>query len=685
MLHKIPIDIELFNEFIHKTDDRQLFIRQENKYFQDEKGRLDFTKIVSQNPIGPSWKEWGWTKETSLQWSLFRKNHDELYPDYLKAENEEKIHLQTLLNKNISACIAYDKEKSIIWNLFISGKINYDDNTAFGLYEDQLQYETPMRTITIRYEKQIPLSDFEKKFIKKYVAFHQQEAFASKRLCEEIKELEGKIPGIWAKIFVTKEKADKASNTIVLPPTQMEGEWSPLVSMYVPTPEEQQKNVDDFNAYIKQVSKEIEKIGKSANVLCELVYNENEEHDSLNKLYNEVSDMMNEISHNWAKYSIHLCYLDDDFQEFLGLWDKERKLARNAWGEFIEKQCALVEVYNSLIDILRERFDGTDREEETPAAPVWEIDDLRAETIQRYQSGIGSTFFDIDDWHIIMDNFQYNYDEKSKAIALEKAFTQHPENPTLLLRKAQEEMGKHNYKSALEWVNKAETKGPPHHPNFYSIKAGILVQMHAPEQAIPLYNKLINAQGMGLEWYHENSRYRLLDIYEKQNNFTECIRLSKELLEMNPDDAKIISILCDYYRQVGMLKEAEELANNHLEKFPDCALCMGQLGHLNVEKKEYYKAIKFFEQAYSIDKEENYDYLFQVGKAYMELKRYKEAVACFEGCVFHYHFGIEYHQEAMECYKKLNMPYAVEYHINKIIELQPESTNASQKLQQSDN
>ncbi|MEI8204742.1 MAG: hypothetical protein WCH34_17115, partial [Bacteroidota bacterium] len=233
MLQKIPVDIELFNEYIHKTDERQLFIRQQNIYGKDEKGFTDYNKIESQLPIGPSWKEWGWTKEMSLQWSRFRKHHDELYADYCKAEIDEKARLEALLKDNIKECIAYDKENSMVYSLFIGGNVYYDDCTAFNLSQDKLVYETPLRTITLIYEKQIPLSDFEKKFIKKYIEFHKQEAFASKRLCEDIKALDKKLPGLWAKLHVAKEMADKACNVLVMPPTSLAGEWSPPVMMYV--------------------------------------------------------------------------------------------------------------------------------------------------------------------------------------------------------------------------------------------------------------------------------------------------------------------------------------------------------------------------------------------------------------------------------------------------------------------
>ena len=77
--------------------------------------------------------------------------------------------------------------------------------------------------------------------------------------------------------------------------------------------------------------------------------------------------------------------------------------------------------------------------------------------------------------------------------------------------------------------------------------------------------------------------------------------------------------------------------------------------------------------------------MFYKGNAYVEMKNYSDAATCFETCVLYYHFDKEYHIAAMHCYKELNMPYLVDYHINKILELDPEFSESLNIIKEQSN
>ncbi len=691
MIQKIPSDIELFNDYISKTDDCQYTSMEETVYPLNAEGRPDYSSADKKIVTQPAWKQWKLPEEQSRQWSLFRKRNDELYSTYCSAAGEEKKRLEELLTKNIADCIAYAIEHRIQDFLAASGYITLIQLEIFNLKQDILEFKTPLRTITLKYEKQIPLSDFEKEFLDKYVLMHNEVPLRTLDLCHKIKEQRDLIPGLWAKIPITKEKADKATNSIYLPPPEMKGDWSAGVQFTMPTLEESQQHVNDFNQYMGEFSEEVNKLCDNSNMLYAQVYEEEEyidtedgeEEEQPQTLFAEVEEMVDLMLQDWDKYSMDASVLYQDFDNFKGAWNPENKKILAAWDDFCKEDNVFMDVYNEFVGLLNEKFNPA--EQNTEAAPGIspisdETDDLRTETIKRYESGT-SPYFDIDDWHIILDNFEQKYDVKNKAIALEKAFAQHPQNSTLLLRKAQEEAGKHEYQKALAFVKQAEAQGPLLHPNFYNIKASIYCQMHAPEQAVPLYNKLINSKGEGLEWYQKNARLRLIDIYNEQKKYPECIRLSKELLEKNPDEEDITAKLCFFYRSSGMLKEAEETAKLFLQKFPKSSVCMEQLGHLYIETGEYEKAAEQFENSYAVNKNENYGNLCHKGKALQHLKRFKEAAVCFETCIFYYHLDKNYHLGAAQCYTELKMPYAAIYHYRKVLALDPECTEALQQLQ----
>jgi len=683
MAQQIPAEVESFNSYIINTDDCQRALVEHTVYPADTEGKTNYLSPDKKVLNEPAWMGWNWTEEESRQWSLYRQRHDQLYRGYSRAEGVEQNSRQELLNENISACIAYSLEHRLLEHIALSGQTTLGQLQTFGIKQDILQYKTPLRTITIQYEKQNPLSDFEKEFIDKYIALHNLVPERTGQILGEINELHSSLPGLWKKISIVREKADKASNTISLPPPEMKGSYSPVTSFKILSAEETQQHVDDFNAYIHQFQGEINSLCDRSDALAEEVYDEDANGESRNSLFNEVDKMHRDLHKSWEKYSIETMTLHDDFDEFLEAWGDEDEKITAPWSDFIKEQHVFMDVYNALVVFLNEKFNGKEEDIETVSGPPsGDPDDIRTETIKRYESEMNSgIYFDIDDWHIILDHYEHKHDGKNKDIALEKAFAQHPQNATLLLRKAQEEAGKHEYQKALAFVKQAEAQGPPHHPNFYFIKANIFCQVHAPEQAIPLYNKLIASRDQGLEWFQEHARYRLIDIYAGQKKYFECIELCKELLEKKPDDENTIADLCSYYREGKMFKEAEEAAKNFLQKFPNSSQCMEQLGLLYLETGEYEKAAEQFENSYAVNKNENYGRLFHKGKALIALKRFSEAAVCFETCLFYYHLDKEYHLAAAQCYKQLKMPYAAAYHYRQALALDPECAEALQQLQ----
>ena len=679
MLKKIPTDIEAFNKFINTTDDRQKTYHESLIPKFTKEGKFDYTDAVKKIDDKPRWEAWEWTKEESAHWSDFRIENDKLYAEVKNPDNTNKSKSENALYKNINLCVDYDKKHKLIERIFLGMSSYGIDRELFGIQQDLLEYDTPLRKISIKYEKQMPLSDFEKKLIDKYVAMNKQLPETIKYVMNELPLMAEKWPGFFERLFISKEKADKASNTICLPPPVMEGSFSPAVSFYMPTPEESQAYINDFNKYVNALILDLNAHFDKGREIQYLVHEEEDEDTKKVTLHDEVSEMFHKLMDK-KKNSIDICSFDQDLDDYRGLWSDERKKMDVVLKAFNIKDNLLGDFYEEFYEFIKDKF-AAKREQVTIQHPPGvqlqgqEIDELRMETIQRFESG-ASTYFDVEDWHIILDSLERKRDETNKAKYLEIALIQHPNHPMLLLRKASEESDKQNYKVALDIINSAENKESGNHPNFFLIKANILCKLHSTDQAIPLYEKLLNAKGMGLENFQKIAYDNLIGIYQKQEKYLECIALTKDQLEKNKKDVELLSELCKYYRLAGLHKEAEEMINETLENNPDNSAIIEQLGHIYFENKEYGKAIKQFEKAYEIDKHDNYYCLFHKGKVLMEMKEYANAAVCFEICILHYHFGKDFHIAASHCYKELDMPYLVDYHISKIIELDPEFTES---------
>ncbi len=703
MVHLIPFDIEEFNKFIRCTDDHLQTIRNRTEYPRDAEGIPDHSSNDKKEVSEPVWQFLGWTKEEMKQWSQFRKHNDELYTRYKEAKGKECDSLKKQLDENIAACAAWDEKQGISERFTTCDKTYGVDREVFGHQTDKIIHETPLRTIHLLYEKRQPLNDTEKKFIEKYIALHEATPGYYSDLCKRTKELHEALPELWSRFYVAKDKADLATNTIYIPPAQMKGEFSPVVCFKVPSAEEQQQLTDDFNNYMKEFVEELNDLNYEYNRLYSARYNgylgvddekeeEEREKESTFPLYDEISEMVHDMNSDWSGYSLDTTQVDSDHQEYLGSYSDMRKEFEAGFDAMADEFNVINDLYDHFVEYLNLKFkDGKDettdidKPDETFNDDFSETDDLREETIHNYLSGMGSPFFDVDDWHIIMDHFNEKRDEKGKTEALEKALTQHPDDATLLLRKAQEEINRHEYQKASELVKRAEAKGQPYHPNLYFIKADIFNQMHAPEQAIPLYKKVLSLKGYGLEPFYERARYCLLDNYEKQNDYDNCIPIIKELIEANPEDESLVSRLCDFYMKLGMVREVEEATKAVLDKDPDNAEGFRMKGRLLMEKKEYFKAAQEFEKSFNLDPSENYTDMFDAGEAFAQSKNYQYAVLCYEICAFYYPLNKDYHIAAAECYNNLKMPYAADFHYRKTLDLDPENTMAMQKLNMPEN
>src|ERR1035438_9800669 len=152
------------------------------------------------------------------------------------------------------------------------------------------------------------------------------------------------------------------------------------------------------------------------------------------------------------------------------------------------------------------------------------------------------------DWHIILDKYAREFESKNKVAIMEKALAQHPDDQSLLIRSATFQIDEHKYQQAMEILKLAEKQGPPHHPNFYTVKANLFLKLQAPDQAIPLYRKLAEQKGEEIKWWRQNSRECLIDIYDEKKNWEECLLICKAQIEEQPDKGLLYSRLAYFNR-----------------------------------------------------------------------------------------------------------------------------------------
>jgi tetratricopeptide (TPR) repeat protein len=564
----------------------------------------------------------------------------------------------------------------------------------FNIRQDIFEYKTTLRTIHFKYEKSIPQNDFEKKLLEKYIALHEhavQVRNKAKKIRRHIANLYPVLEPLWQKYAVLKEKADKAANRVFIPSPKMKGAFSDAVQVYIPTPEEAQKAYDDlmqfsksFHARVTDAANEMMKVEKEVDWV-KSQWSE-EELGYTDPLFNEVDELFGEIFNDTCD-SFDVLTLDDEHQEFLGDYGNatdELSNANDDWANFIERYNVFMNVYNHFVEYtngenIEEKDEELDNIRNASFSSDDEGNDLRAETIRRYKSDLElktNTYFDSADWHIILDHYQHEFDRKNFEAALKRAFEQHPDETTLQIRKAHELAEAHQYQQALELLKKVEQKGPPYNLRMFTVKANVYRQLKNPDLAIPLYYKIINHEGGEIPEWKKFSYECLVEIYDEKKNYEKCLELSKALLQMFPDDETVVERTGFYYNLTGCSAEAENLLMRFIQYHPQSANCMERLGHVFFDRKEYRKAIEWYDKTFAIDKEENYGSVYHKGKAWMLLKEYDEAAVCFEQCLLFYKLSKEYHVGAAQAYEKLNMQPQVIHHFREALKLDPDCKEA---------
>jgi tetratricopeptide (TPR) repeat protein len=703
MFTRIPLEIGKFSDFINATDDCLSSIDKNGFTVFPKKpdGKIDYNNKNGRVEVKdqPNYKRWDWTAEESKAWSKFRNKFNKLFAEYSKNKND--AGLQSSCENLINELVGYDGQHHLLDRVAESWNTNQKQMEIFNIRQDVLKIKTSFRTIEIRYEKAIPLNDFENTLIEKYTALHEHVTELrkqAKRLRIKISNLSKQLPPLWEQYPVMRDKADKAMNRLFIPMPKMKGRASDPIAFKVPTEEEAQKNQDDFMKYAESFRSQymemynMLKIAEAEEKALDTIFDE-ETQEYIDPYFKESNALFDKLFDGNPCASLDVCSLDEEQDEFRGAWGEADEIdkAHEEWCEFVDRYNLFNSVYGNFVDytngtVAREDDDDDEIEHfniedlQKPAeAEENDMDELQAETMQRYTNGQKNDsipYFDTADWHIILDNFERKFDRKNYGEAMQRALEQHPEDSTMQIRKAQELANEHQYQPALDLLKKAEAQGPPHHPKLFFVKATVYRNLKSPDLAIPQYMRIINQDNPLLNEWKRYAYENLIDIYDEKKNYNECLRVALELLALFPDDELIVEKTAWAYNAAGKPLEGEDVLRRYLKHHPKSADSCKRLGHILVDKKEYRKAIEFYDKAFKINHEEYYEALYHKGLALMELKEYDEAAICFEHCLLYFKPSVDYHVGAAKAYDKLGMQEQVIYHYRQALANDPDCKEA---------
>jgi len=134
-----------------------------------------------------------------------------------------------------------------------------------------------------------------------------------------------------------------------------------------------------------------------------------------------------------------------------------------------------------------------------------------------------------------------------------------------------------------------------------------------PKDKIVVFNELSRARELGMSGDAEegariiraiiaddpeiaDAHFSLGNIYFRQRKFLEAVEAFKKSLELKPDDSFTVINIANSYVSLGRFEEAEAFVVDHLKKGFSDAQLFYLLGSMSVRRKEYDKAVEYFEE-----------------------------------------------------------------------------------------
>ena len=174
----------------------------------------------------------------------------------------------------------------------------------------------------------------------------------------------------------------------------------------------------------------------------------------------------------------------------------------------------------------------------------------------------------------------------------------HPNLVTGLLDLGDVELEKQNYGEAIEHYQHARQMAP----NSARAVCGLAKIAHLTghnDQAVKFLHEAIDINPDYIALYRE-----MIKIYQASNDLGNLIKASTAIHILSPDNPRYTLILAAAYLEMGNLEKSQEFFSLTVRLSPTLAEGYKGLGTVQMEKKEYEKAMKNFQKALDLDQED---------------------------------------------------------------------------------
>lgn len=289
-------------------------------------------------------------------------------------------------------------------------------------------------------------------------------------------------------------------------------------------------------------------------------------------------------------------------------------------------------------------------------------------TLSKFESMLKTNdilFFDSDEFELIINHYletgKFNLAKKATKIAL----SQHPHSVELKLSEVEILTFENKLLQAQAILNSLMTLDASN-PDIYIHKANILSKQEEHREAIELLKKADELLDEDDDEVHSliAMEYLFLEEYEKAKDyFIKC-------LKVNPEDYTALYNIVYCFDFMGKTQESIAFLNDYIDENPYSEVAWHQMGLQYMNLKDYKQALACFE--YSIISDDQFTGAYiEKGKALEKLKRYSEAIECYQSTLGTEDAGAYVYLRIGKCYEKIGEDELGLDYYNKALQVDP--------------
>ncbi len=243
---------------------------------------------------------------------------------------------------------------------------------------------------------------------------------------------------------------------------------------------------------------------------------------------------------------------------------------------------------------------------------------------EKMMKGSVNAYFDAEEFEMLIDYYQSNFNHEAAKSALQFALEMHPHNHRLRLQFAKQLAADGHYMRAIELLNEIE-KAEPEDADIFMAKGSVYSMMLDFSKAVSEYEK---ALAMVDEDEIEDLYSTIAFEYENLGSFDKALSYLFKALEITASPDQVLYEIGMCYEMANEIDQALKFYLDYIEKHPANIAAWFNLGLAFHHQEKYEKAIDAFEYVLAIDDSYVPAYI-NIGQGYAALEEYEKALEAF--------------------------------------------------------